>query len=292
VVLLAFLAAVDAHVRLQRYHVDRFANEWKQLKGVLSELNSQLGPPAEIRVVQIPYPEGKLVGKKEYGWGCFGSPFYTYWTIRNALESISLSSDIRISFYSNGTFLTPTFCPPRKEEGKKDWRLKVGGDKSATVGREGDECFESYVKKDTAEVGSFTFTGTAAYPTIVRTQSLEGRSIRIELMRRDAAYLNLAEVEVIGRRTPNSAPVNLGLKQPAVQSSSAAGGLATASLAVDGNTDGDFAHGSVSHTNLDPGAWWEVDLGETCFVDEVRIWNRSDGVVERLSNFRVLILSR
>jgi hypothetical protein len=30
---------------------------------------------------------------------------------------------------------------------------------------------------------------------------------------------------------------------------------------VDGNTDGKFLDGSVTHTNYEQGAWWQVDLG-------------------------------
>ena len=53
-------------------------------------------------------------------------------------------------------------------------------------------------------------------------------------------------------------PINLALNKPATQSSTATGGAA--GLAVDGNTNGNFFAGSVSHTLLDNQAWWQVDL--------------------------------
>jgi hypothetical protein len=28
-----------------------------------------------------------------------------------------------------------------------------------------------------------------------------------------------------------------------------------------GNTDGEFLNGSTTHTNIEQGAWWQVDLG-------------------------------
>jgi hypothetical protein len=44
-----------------------------------------------------------------------------------------------------------------------------------------------------------------------------------------------------------------------------------AALANDGNTDGNFADGSVSHTMLETRPWWEVDLGCVASVDHVVI---------------------
>ncbi|MHB8914793.1 MAG: galactose-binding domain-containing protein [Thiobacillus sp.] len=71
------------------------------------------------------------------------------------------------------------------------------------------------------------------------------------------------------------------------QQSSAAGGQAQ--LAVDGNTDGDFAHGSVSHTGQDANAWLEIDLGAIEPIDSVRIWNRTDCCGERLRDYWLFI---
>ena len=38
---------------------------------------------------------------------------------------------------------------------------------------------------------------------------------------------------------------------------------------MDGNTDGNFFDGSVTATNLDPNAWWQVDLGTSATVSSI-----------------------
>ena len=80
---------------------------------------------------------------------------------------------------------------------------------------------------------------------------------------------------------------NLALGRTATQSSTSAG--ASASRAVDGNTNGNFASNSVSHTNLDHQAWWQVDLGSVQQIGTVRLWNRTDCCEERLGNFYVFV---
>jgi glucose/arabinose dehydrogenase len=83
------------------------------------------------------------------------------------------------------------------------------------------------------------------------------------------------------------ATVNLALGELATQSSTAVGGVA--SRAVDGNTNGSWAGGSVTHTQAQASAWWEVDLGEVREIDDVALWNRTDCCGERLSNFYVMV---
>src|SRR5262249_46905356 len=82
---------------------------------------------------------------------------------------------------------------------------------------------------------------------------------------------------------------NLALNKAATQSSDPGWG-GPASKAVDGNTDGVWADGSVTHTNFDAQAWWQVDLGSTQAVQHVDVWNRTDCCGARLSNFNVLLL--
>jgi len=60
-------------------------------------------------------------------------------------------------------------------------------------------------------------------------------------------------------------------------------------VAVDGDTDGNFWDGSVSHTNLDANAWWEVDLGASATINSVVIWNRTDSCNNRLTDYWVFI---
>jgi hypothetical protein len=79
---------------------------------------------------------------------------------------------------------------------------------------------------------------------------------------------------------------NLALRKPAKQSGDGGG---AASLAVDGNTDGDFKAGSVTHSTRDMHAWLEVDLESSQQIDAVAIWNRTDAGMHRLRNYWVFI---
>ncbi len=81
---------------------------------------------------------------------------------------------------------------------------------------------------------------------------------------------------------------NVARGKPAAQSSNYSA-TSEASKAVDGTIDGVFANGSVSHTNADANAWWEVDLGTSHALSAVRLWNRGDCCAERLANFYLLV---
>jgi hypothetical protein len=68
---------------------------------------------------------------------------------------------------------------------------------------------------------------------------------------------------------------NVALLGTASQSSTAFG----ANLAIDGNTDGDINHGSVSRTHWNDQAWWQVALDQDYAVDQIVLWNRTDSDV-------------
>ncbi|MEV6107907.1 glycoside hydrolase N-terminal domain-containing protein [Streptomyces sp. NPDC051940] len=80
---------------------------------------------------------------------------------------------------------------------------------------------------------------------------------------------------------------NLALGKPATQSTTAYG--APAPRAVDGNTEGTFNKGSVSHTAIEDQPWWQVDLGAAQQIDQVAVWGRTDCCAERLTDFYVLV---
>ena len=85
-----------------------------------------------------------------------------------------------------------------------------------------------------------------------------------------------------------ASPRNVALAKPARQSSTIH--QAGAALAVDGNTDGNFASGSVTDdSQTDVNAWWEVDLGEVETIETVAVFNRSDCCGTRLDKFWVFI---
>ena len=123
--------------------------------------------------------------------------------------------------------------------------------------------------KSFQDVAPAPFTGLSV-------PGLKGRYVRIQLD--GLGYLSLAEVEVL----PS---VNLALGRSATQSSDGV----SASAAVDGNGDGNYMHGSVSSTNRDPNAWWQVDLGESRSISSIRVWNRSDCCPSRLSHYWVFL---
>jgi hypothetical protein len=126
---------------------------------------------------------------------------------------------------------------------------------------------------------SYTFDPLSAAKISVPVNR-SGRYIRIQLGRTE--YLSLAEVQVWGQTS-----VNLGWGKYAIQSSTLAG--ATSDRAVDGNTDGNFSHGSVTHTNYDIGAWWQIDLGAKHTLESIDIWNRTDCCAERLRKIYVFV---
>ncbi len=128
---------------------------------------------------------------------------------------------------------------------------------------------------------------TAPNPTgTIATPGAQGRYVRVQLT--SAGYLSLAEVQVFGA-FGSPVPANLALGQPALQSSTFPGFTAGAGAAVDGVTDGNFGDGSVTATNADPNAWWQVDLGGVAAVSSVVIWNRTDCCQSRLGDYWVFV---
>lgn len=59
--------------------------------------------------------------------------------------------------------------------------------------------------------------------------------------------------------------------------------------ANDGDLSGGRKSGSLTHTNNENQAWWEIDLGRSVEIDTVRLWNRTDCCSNRLNNFHVLV---
>jgi hypothetical protein len=105
-----------------------------------------------------------------------------------------------------------------------------------------------------------------------------GRYVRVQL--RGTNPLSLAEVQVYGRN-------NLALRKPATQSSLQ--NDAVAARGVDGNSDGNYQNGSVTHTTSTAGAWWQVDLGAAQSLREIVLSNRTDCCADRLSNFDIKV---
>lgn len=129
---------------------------------------------------------------------------------------------------------------------------------------------EDFGKNIGAPLGKATVNG------YVYTRTFENASVTVDLENKTSSI-------IWGSTT------NLALSGTASQSSTGAGGVA--SRAIDGNTDGYWANGSVSFANASSNkAWWEVDLGAEYSIGDINIYGRMDSVHQAsLSNFTVLI---
>ncbi|MCX6521524.1 MAG: discoidin domain-containing protein [Actinobacteria bacterium] len=115
-----------------------------------------------------------------------------------------------------------------------------------------------------------------------------GRYVRVQLASTTDA-LSLAEVLVNGVAT-NGTPGEIARSKTTTQSSTE--GAAAASRAVDGNTNGVLANGSVSSTTEadEPNPWWQVEVGPNSVVNEVVLHNRTDACCAgRLTNYTVFV---
>ena len=69
------------------------------------------------------------------------------------------------------------------------------------------------------------------------------------------------------------ASINLARQPGVVASQSSVGYNGPPRLAIDGNTDGNFANGSVTHNQpVEDGGWWEVNLGGLKDIDQIVFW--------------------
>ncbi len=96
-------------------------------------------------------------------------------------------------------------------------------------------------------------------------------------------------VSCLGAPGAALADVNVAPGGTAFQSTTANGG--DASRAIDGNTNGDYGAGSVTHTDpADAAPYWQVDLGREIELSRIVLWNRTGCCPERLTAFRISIL--
>ncbi|MFM7534723.1 MAG: choice-of-anchor C family protein, partial [Acidimicrobiales bacterium] len=105
----------------------------------------------------------------------------------------------------------------------------------------------------------------------------------VRVRRVDSGVLALAEVQLtrgsaVPLRTGVSRRSSSGLLATTgwVAQQSSTDGANAAARALDGNTDGRVAAGSVTLTGSDAAAWWQVDMQAVRPVGAVRLWNRSD----------------
>eukprot|EP00296_Roombia_truncata_P007635 JP446080.1.p1 GENE.JP446080.1~~JP446080.1.p1 ORF type:complete len:558 (+),score=100.03 JP446080.1:33-1706(+) len=99
-----------------------------------------------------------------------------------------------------------------------------------------------------------------------------------------AAHSDSVEVQVAYVTTGGTA--NLALYKTATQKDTRSAGGA-ASRAVDGNTNGLFSAGSVTHTQTaGTHLWWEVSLGATYTISSIKVYNRLN-YAGRLAHFKI-----
>ena len=78
-------------------------------------------------------------------------------------------------------------------------------------------------------------------------------------------------------------------RNKATSQSSTYNSNSVASKANDGDTNGAFPGRSVTHTNNNTNAWWQIDLGAVRNIHDIILWNRTDCCSNRLSNFHVFV---
>lgn len=141
--------------------------------------------------------------------------------------------------------------------------------------------FNVMVSEDEKTWRTISFSGTQPSPLTVNVDQV-ARYVKIQL--RGTGILNINEVQVV-QTMPGR---NLAKGMPTSQSSTPAGG--EPAHAVDGNTDGNYRNGSVTHTDLQYQPWWWVGLQSVQRVSWVVIHNRTDCCAERLTDFTVFLL--
>lgn len=105
--------------------------------------------------------------------------------------------------------------------------------------------------------------------------------------KKDWAFSDITGGTVKLHMAPQLLSINLAYLRPTAQSSSYGANPGHSGLAVDGNVDGNYGAGSVTHTAGQNQPWWQVDLGAPVSIGQLVIHNRTDCCSERLTNFEV-----
>ena len=133
-----------------------------------------------------------------------------------------------------------------------------------------------------ADNGNFVLTELSALLGAPADVSPQGKIVRIDLSGKQK-FIHVAEIQVFSNGS------NVALQGVAKQSSLGFGG--EVKRANDGNTDGDYEAGSVSHTGIGDNPWIEIELEASVAIDSISIWNRTDNeLYKRLDGFNLSIL--
>ncbi|MEM9857282.1 MAG: carbohydrate-binding protein, partial [Bacteroidota bacterium] len=96
----------------------------------------------------------------------------------------------------------------------------------------------------------------------------------------------------VGARLVNEPTTNIALSGSASQTSTAFGGVA--SRAIDGDTNGFYSDGSVTHTSGQNNPYWNVYLGTVDkTIGQINIYNRTNNCcIDRLDDFTVRVINK
>ncbi len=133
---------------------------------------------------------------------------------------------------------------------------------------------------------NFVLSGVEASWVPTDHQPVQARFVRVELPG-DGKMIHLAEIQAFSQGK------NVAIEGKASQSSTDFGGKV--SYVNDGNTDGDFQQRSVTHTAIEKDPWLEIDLGSMQSLEQLVIWNRTDGgesITNRIAGYRVSLLDQ
>jgi hypothetical protein len=133
--------------------------------------------------------------------------------------------------------------------------------------------------------GLYINRGADAEPGPPTKTLANGRYVKVRL-EGEMRILSLAEVQILETGTGKE----LQTAGTATQSSDYEG--AVADRAKDGNADGDFAKGSVTHTQTETNPWWLIDLGEVKDIGKIVVVNRADCCGDRLAGAVIEIFDR
>ncbi|GAH61961.1 unnamed protein product, partial [marine sediment metagenome] len=115
----------------------------------------------------------------------------------------------------------------------------------------------------------------------VYTREFENVSVRVDLENKTASITQYRSVVEL--------PTNVALNGTATQSSTDFGG--EPSRAIDGNTNGAYSGGSVTHTANESSPWWQVELDSEKTINEIIVYGRTDACcADRLSDYTVTVM--
>ncbi|MCB4807954.1 carbohydrate-binding protein [Tamlana sp. 62-3] len=175
-----------------------------------------------------------------------------------SIRYASANGNGKIKFSFDGDETTPEVTVPfggAHSTGLTDWKdLKVGSEVSLAQG---------------VHQMKILFSGA--------NNAFELNNITVALVEADPDPVNLAVLHGVASQSIDSDPCPYG---------------GCAENAIDGNTNGNFGGGSVSHSAHGTSGslkWWKVDLQNNYNIETINIYNRTGGYQSRLSDLTVEI---